>query len=1105
MKVAELMGGSTATLRVRWADSTPDPLPLVEDEVELTHTAGRTLLAWNGSVHTVVGMTPRDAQELQSVVLSGLPCITYVAQVSSHGVVIESRTFPQEMVLGEGLELGLDDKVMDDIRRVHHVGGTVADVAAWLMDRLCLQPAPSAPNGPLQHSRLVVSGDVRGRLDAFRVRGHRIAADIKRVDNKLRIDKVVRGARNDNSRLLLLHAPTTILDATIAAEQRSTVRAQLSQAVGESQSYLRTWQEYHKVEQENVLRRARLLGAVEYHKCERRKDGGWSFHVASGDDLQARLAQLGEANRFEIEAGSEPPSFEALDDGPSGGRTRQGRGPRLSSTVLRLDANRRILDLAPPDEGEDQARPPECGFLYVSMRGDATRLRRRERAEEALRTGNCGIPQLGLLMEGRPAGKSGRRTRINVESPKLRKLIQEAFGSSRPTQRQLEAIEYALNTPDVCLIQGPPGTGKTQVITAIARCLAALADEGTELSHRILVTAAQHDARDHLAGRTSVFGLPPGTVGHRRRGSDTAIDTVQQFARDRIELLRSKLRTTTEGERLARARTLAVACLRSRSLPAEEAARLRELASLLDGVAPSQLIDRVRERASWLERPTGMGDPEHAKRMEQSARAIRVDVLGFGDDGPYQAQKALVRLGSVLTPEERSFLEKCQNLEPGVVPPWLGDGVIHRDAILDRLARVPEPAKSRTDGATMQLLGDLFDAVEQRLAATRSGAEMVVSNYILDLENDPEGLREALRHYTVVLAATLSQSASAEMRRVRGIDEGQATFPSVIVDEAARAHPLDLFIPLSMAARRVVLVGDHRQLPHLLEPDVERELEEGVNKGSVEAQTLEAIRASLFERLWVILRGLEEKDRIRRTVTLNTQYRMHPVLGQFVSSAFYEAHEDGAIESPRAAREFVHDLPGYTKAGIPCVAAWIDVPSDCGREQRGMSKIRPAEARTIAAEVSRLIDHDPRLTFGVIAFYSAQVDAIGQAMLGVGLTEVTSDRRGWQVADCWQRTFNHQGREVERLRIGTVDAFQGMEFDVVFLSITRSNDLRATTDQDLRRKYGHLMLENRLCVAMSRQQRVLVAVGDLQFIQASPLSPLRSYVDLCGGQHGIIR
>ena len=41
--------------------------------------------------------------------------------------------------------LGLDDKVMDDVRRGHKVGGTAADVAGWLEDRLFVPPAPGEP------------------------------------------------------------------------------------------------------------------------------------------------------------------------------------------------------------------------------------------------------------------------------------------------------------------------------------------------------------------------------------------------------------------------------------------------------------------------------------------------------------------------------------------------------------------------------------------------------------------------------------------------------------------------------------------------------------------------------------------------------------------------------------------------------------------------------------------------------------------------------------------------------------------------------------------------------------------------------------------------
>jgi superfamily I DNA and/or RNA helicase len=98
---------------------------------------------------------------------------------------------------------------------------------------------------------------------------------------------------------------------------------------------------------------------------------------------------------------------------------------------------------------------------------------------------------------------------------------------------------------------------------------------------------------------------------------------------------------------------------------------------------------------------------------------------------------------------------------------------------------------------------------------------------------------------------------------------------------------------------------------------------------------------------------------------------------------------------------------------------------------------------------------------------------------------------------------------VERLRVGTVDAFQGKEFDVVFLSAVRSNKLRGATERDRRSKFGHLMLENRLCVAMSRQQRLLVTVGDLSFVRADdarePLRSLYAFSDLCRGPLGLVR
>jgi superfamily I DNA and/or RNA helicase len=107
-------------------------------------------------------------------------------------------------------------------------------------------------------------------------------------------------------------------------------------------------------------------------------------------------------------------------------------------------------------------------------------------------------------------------------------------------------------------------------------------------------------------------------------------------------------------------------------------------------------------------------------------------------------------------------------------------------------------------------------------------------------------------------------------------------------------------------------------------------------------------------------------------------------------------------------------------------------------------------------------DAGKNLTFGVISFYKAQAEAI-KKQLG-------------SLAD-----------DDKKLRIGTVDSFQGMEFDVVFLSIVRTLPNRTQLNQDnlekqARSLFGHLCLYNRLNVSMSRQKKLLVVVGDCELL-----------------------
>ena len=169
-----------------------------------------------------------------------------------------------------------------------------------------------------------------------------------------------------------------------------------------------------------------------------------------------------------------------------------------------------------------------------------------------------------------------------------------------------------------------------------------------------------------------------------------------------------------------------------------------------------------------------------------------------------------------------------------------------------------------------------------------------------------------------------------------------------------------------------------------------------------------------------------------------------------------------------------------------------------------MSKSRPIEAVAVANELERLMDNSisPDLSFGVITFYKRQEQLIREQLRQRGI--VTSEGEGRQEVSA---AYASPG-VVERLRVGTVDAFQGKEFDVVLLSMVRSNTHPSTdSEQDLRRKYGHLMSPNRLCVSMSRQRRLLIVVGDSDMLRedasAAAIGPLVQFYALCESHQAV--
>ena len=149
---------------------------------------------------------------------------------------------------------------------------------------------------------------------------------------------------------------------------------------------------------------------------------------------------------------------------------------------------------------------------------------------------------------------------------------------------------------------------------------------------------------------------------------------------------------------------------------------------------------------------------------------------------------------------------------------------------------------------------------------------------------------------------------------------------------------------------------------------------------------------------------------------------------------------------------------------------WIDANKNhYGLEEGKRSKFRPMEADLLIEQVKNVLKRDPSKTIGVISFYKKQTEYLEKH-----IKEQLNDTQQLQV------------------EIGTVDAFQGKEFDVVFLSCVRAN----TVDIDNQRlRTGHLQDRSRLCVSLTRAKQLLVVIGDRDTVECVPI--LGSLIQEC--------
>jgi hypothetical protein len=968
----------------------------------------------------------------------------------------------------------VDEYFLEKLQKINHHLTATDRAIEWLQEQFLLHP-----DG--QQNACVTSRGASTTADsaAFRIHGRDFSVDVKKDDRgRFLLNRITRSQKGEN--FLVLAGSIQFSDATIAGDASGLLSQALASAVSSTSSYLRMWDEYNREEERQAILKAREAGQFFYNSQELDSDGEIVFRGNPGERNGRFMGQA--VLDLEVEIVSKLPE-ELIQDTEITQFTTVSGSPPVHGKVIKYDQDRTEVHVLLDHEDRDSDKLPGTGVLHLGLTGYRVNIGRRKDARDRIAGQTCEMKQLVYIIEEKEFPHR-RRSDYNPWSSS----VEAAYGkNASPTKNQLAAIKIALETPDIALIQGPPGTGKTRTIAALQARLADsdLTSDEHGLSHRFLLTSEAHLAVENVAGATKVYGLPAIKIDSKsRRWYDESSPAVHNWTRDKIDAARTLLDefgTYPVQEIQKQVRTLALD-YHANPKPIEELPGfLRKVIDSCQEHLQPDLRSRLLDSVSGLERearfPASSGDASQ-KLALKAIRSLRTDPLAWGDDGQIRASIALESLQRLEEVESHdlSILKEAPDQGEEAESTWLERLLRFQEDWIDRLV-APATGKLTTvrHSIAEEVLASCMAALNDRLLLSPAGVDAVLHQYIEDLESDDEGVRKTLETYTAVLASTCQYADTFRKPAEGGQDQEAAFFDTVVVDEAARVNPLDLFIPMTLARRRIVLVGDHRQLPQLVDDSVKDELE----RSSEEFQDHE-LKRSLFERLFNALQKRQDKDGIPRTVTLKTQFRMHPKLAEFVSDTFYRRHDPAEgfdSENGIPISQFEHPIERYEGK----IAVWVDVPHRRGpelRPSRGKSYYRTPEATWVAQETQRILENHPEISVGVIAPYEAQVDEIMKEMERLGLAEIVEGEH--RIKKEWTTTTGPDQRQIEQLNVGTVDAFQGLEYDVIILSLTRSNTVpidpsrtRPATD-----KYGFLVLDNRLCVAMSRQKKLLLVVGD---------------------------
>lgn len=346
-----------------------------------------------------------------------------------------------------------------------------------------------------------------------------------------------------------------------------------------------------------------------------------------------------------------------------------------------------------------------------------------------------------------------------------------------------------------------------------------------------------------------------------------------------------------------------------------------------------------------------------------------------------------------------------------------------------------------------------------------------------------DGLRRKIIGTRVIVGTTASLNSHTALFQLK-------QFSLCIVDEASQILEPHLTGLLSAwhdgkpAISKLVMIGDHKQLPAVVQQDKDMSR---VNDPLLNSICLTNCRDSLFERL---MRKYHDCPSV--TYMLTRQGRMHSDIAFFPSQAFY----GGKLETASAKLQeapLPHKALGDDPIGNLLLTHRVIFLSVASRDNDEPKKVNLSEADVIASLIMRIYNmetaraFDPDKTIGVVVPFRNQIATIRNSM---------------------ERLSQHQAllgesdmMKLRRITVDTVERFQGSQRKYIIYGFTAHDrhQLDFLTENTFHDEAG-AVIDRKLNVVITRAQEHLIMTGDAPLLSTVPVfKSLMDFVRLNGG------